>query len=49
MLVSKYLRSGEYEKTQETLDLMPDRNDFVGDMADRFGLQVEINKHQGTL
>ena len=47
MLASKYLRSGEYEKAQETLDLMPDRNDIVGSMADKFWLQVEIDKHQG--
>lgn len=47
MLASKYLRSGEYEKAQETLDLMPDRNDIVCSMADKFWLQVEIDKHQG--
>ena len=47
MLASRYLRGGEYEKAQETLDLMPDRNDIVGDMADKFWLQIEIDKHQG--
>lgn len=47
MLASRYLRSGEYEKAQETLDLMPDRNDIVGSMADKLWLQVEIDKHQG--
>ena len=47
MLASRYLRSGEYEKAQEILDLMPDRNDIVGSMADKFWLQVEIDKHQG--
>ena len=47
MLASSYLRRGEYEKAQETLDLMPDRNDIVGSMADKFWLQVEIDKHQG--
>ncbi len=47
MLASRYLRSGEYEKAQETLDLMPDRNDIAGSMADKFWLQVEIDKHQG--
>ena len=26
---------------------MPDRNDIVGSMADKFWLQVEIDKHQG--
>jgi len=47
MLASSYLRRGEYEKAQETLDLMPDRNDIVSSMADKFWLQVEIDKHQG--
>lgn len=47
MLASRYLRSGEYEKAQETLDLMPDRNDIINNMADKFWLQVEIDKHQG--
>lgn len=47
MLASRYLRHEKYEKAQETLDLMPDRNDIVGSMADKFWLQVEIDKHQG--
>lgn len=47
MLASRYLRSGEYEKAQETLDMMPDRNDIVGNMADKLWLQVEIDRHQG--
>ena len=47
MLASRYLRNGQYEKAQETLDLMPDRNDIIGSMADKFWLQVEIDKHQG--
>ncbi len=47
MLASKYLRSGEYKKAQETLDLMPDRNDIADSMANKFWLQVEIDKHQG--
>lgn len=47
MLASRYLRNEEYEKAQETLDLMPDKNDIVGSMADKFWLQVEIDKHQG--
>lgn len=47
MLASKYLRSGEYEKAQETLDLMPDKDDIISSMADKFWLQVEIDKHQG--
>ena len=29
MLASRYLRNGAYEKAQETLDLMPDRNEIV--------------------
>ncbi|MEY8519139.1 helix-turn-helix transcriptional regulator [Lachnospiraceae bacterium 29-84] len=48
MLASRYLRSGEYEKAQETLDLMPDRNDIACSMADKFWLQVEIDKLQGN-
>lgn len=47
MLASRYLRNEEYEKAQETLDLMPDRNDIVNNMADKLWLQVEIDKHQG--
>ena len=47
MLASRYLRNEEYEKAQEIVDLMPDRNDIVGSMADKFWLQVEIDKHRG--
>lgn len=47
MLANKYLRSGEYEKAQETLDLMPDRDDIIKNMANKFWLQIEIDKHQG--
>ncbi len=46
-LASRYLRSGQYEKAQETLDLMPDRKDIADSMTDKLWLQVEIDKHQG--
>lgn len=47
MLASRYLRGGEYEKAQKALDLMPDKNDRIRDVADKFWLQVELDKQQG--
>lgn len=49
MLASKYIRSGNDAMAQETLDLMPDRNDLTAYMADKLMLQVEIDKHCGRL
>ena len=47
MLVGRYIRHGEYDRAQETLDLMPDRNSLISSMADKLMLQVEIYRHQG--
>lgn len=49
MLASRYIRSGNDEMAQETLDLMPDRNDLTAYMADKLMLQVEIDRHCGRL
>lgn len=49
MLASRYIRSGNDAMAQETLDLMPDRNDLTAYMADKLMLQVEIDKHCGRL
>lgn len=47
MLASRYIRKGDYDKAQATLDLMPDRNDVINGMADKLMLQVAIDQHQG--
>lgn len=47
MLVGRYIRNGEYERAQETLDLMPDRNDLTSSLADKLMLQTTIYMHQG--
>lgn len=47
MLASRFIRKGEYEKAQEMLNRMPDRNDVLRNMADKLMLQVEIDKQQG--
>lgn len=47
MLAGHYIRREEYEKAQETLNRIPDRNDILSQTADKLMLQVEIYKHQG--
>ncbi len=49
MLASRYIRGGNDAMAQETLDLMPDRNDQTAYMADKLMLQVEIDRHCGRL
>ena len=47
MMVSRYLRKGDYDKAQEVLDIMPDREDVISSMADKRMLQVAIYQHRG--
>lgn len=47
MIVSKLIRRGDYDKAQEVLDLMPDKEDMISNMADKLMLQVNIYQHQG--
>jgi len=47
MLVSRFIRKGDYDKAQEVLDLMPDKEDMISSMADKLMLQVIIYQHQG--
>lgn len=47
MLVSRSIRRGEYDKAQEILDRMPDKEDILSSMADKRMLQVNICLHQG--
>lgn len=42
MLASRYIRAGDLEKAQETLDQMPDKNDIRFEYADKLMLQVNI-------
>lgn len=46
MLVSRYIRQGNLEKAQNTLDTMPDRNNVVAEYADKLMLQVSIYMKQ---
>lgn len=47
MMVSRFIRKGDYDTAQEILNLMPDREDIVSSMADKRMLQVTIYQHQG--
>ncbi len=47
MIVSRLVRKGDYDKAQEVLDLMPDREDIISSIADKLVLQVNIYQHQG--
>lgn len=47
MIVGKLISKGDYDKAQEVLDLMPDREDIISTMADKLMLQVIIYQHQG--
>ena len=47
MMVSRCIRQEDFEKAQEILDSMPDREDILGSMADKLMLQVILYQHQG--
>lgn len=47
MMVSRFIRNGNYDMAQEVLDFMPDREDIISSMADKLMLQVTIYQHQG--
>lgn len=47
MLVSRLIRKDDYDKAQEILDSMPDREDIINNMADKLMLQVIIYQNQG--
>lgn len=42
MLVNRWIRSGDYDKAQEILDSMPDKEEAVSSMADKRMLQVNL-------
>ncbi|MCI8298895.1 MAG: helix-turn-helix transcriptional regulator [Lachnospiraceae bacterium] len=42
MRVCKLIHNGDYDKAQEILDLMPDKEDFISSMADKRILQINI-------
>ena len=47
MMVSRFIRNGDYDKAQEILDLMPDKEDAASSMADKQILQINIYLRQG--
>lgn len=47
MMVSRFIRKGDYNKAQEVLDIMPDKEDIISSMADKLMLQLVIYQHQG--
>lgn len=47
MIAGKLIGAGSYDKAQEVLDAMPDREDLISSMADKLMLQVLIYQHQG--
>lgn len=47
MIVSRFIRQGEYDRAQEILNQMPDKEDMMSSMADKRILQVNIYLHQG--
>lgn len=47
MLASRYIRMGSYDKAQEILDLMPDKEDLISGMADKQMLQITLFLQQG--
>lgn len=42
MMVSRLIRDGEYDRAQEILDLMPDKEDFMSSIADKRMLQINL-------
>lgn len=49
MMASRYIREGNYEKAQETLDLMPDKEDLIDGMADKQILQINLYLRRGMV
>lgn len=49
MMVSRFINKGDYDKAQEILDLMPDKEDIISSMADKQMLQISIYQHQGRI
>ena len=47
MMVSRFIRKGDYGTAQEILDLMPDKEDMISSLADKQMLQINIYQHQG--
>ena len=47
MIVSRLIRNGDYDRAQEVLDLIPDKEEIMDSMADKLMLQVIIYQHQG--
>lgn len=47
MIVSRLIQSGDYDRAQEVLNLMPDKEDVMSDMADKQMLQINIYLCQG--
>lgn len=49
MMVSRFIRKGDYDKAQEVLDIMPDNDDMISSIASKQMLQIAIYQHQGKL
>lgn len=47
MRVSRLIRSSDYEKAQEILHLMPEKEDLISSMADKRMLQMNIYLYRG--
>lgn len=47
IIASRLIRKGHYDKAQEVLDLIPDREDMLNSMPDKLMLQVMIYQNQG--
>lgn len=47
MIVGRLIRAGDYDRAQEALDRMPDREDRISGTADKLMLQVIIDQNQG--
>lgn len=47
MMAGRFIRKGDYDKAQEILNLMPEKEDMTSSMADKRMLQVNIYMHQG--
>jgi len=47
MIASKFISKGNYDKAQEVLDRLPDREDMISSIADKLMLQVIIYQNQG--
>ena len=47
MMASRFIHKGDYDKAQEILDVMPDKKDFSGGIADKQILQINLYLQQG--